>query len=128
MRFECKKTDNCFAASETWEYRLPETAETFAARLGDWQVKENRNYRRPMLLDGIEKYGSINQATHAMGMAYSKAWRIIKATEAEFGVLLVDRDGAHGSSITPQARELMETYRRLLSEAQDAADAVLAEK
>mgnify|MGYP003591791325 CR=1 FL=1 len=81
-----------------------------------------------MLLDGIEKYGSINQATHAMGMAYSKAWRIIKATEAEFGVLLVDRDGAHGSSITPQARELMETYRRLLSEAQDAADAVLAEK
>lgn len=49
MRFECKKTDNCFAASETWEYRLPETAETFAARLGGWQVKENRNYRRPMM-------------------------------------------------------------------------------
>ena len=38
MRFECKKTENCFAASETWEYRL-----------GGWQIKENRNYRRPMM-------------------------------------------------------------------------------
>lgn len=78
-----------------------------------------------MLLDGIEKYGSINQATHAMGMAYSKAWRIIKATEKEFGVKLVERDGVHGSSVTAQARELTETYRKLLEKAQSAADVAM---
>ena len=60
-----------------------------------------------------------------MGMAYSKAWRIIKATEKEFGVKLVERDGVHGSSLTPQARELTETYRELLEKAQSAADATL---
>jgi hypothetical protein len=49
MRFECQKTENCFAASETWEYRLPETAEAFSARLDGWDVKENRRYRRPMM-------------------------------------------------------------------------------
>ena len=49
MRFECQKTENCFAASETWEYRLPETAEAFSVRLDGWDVKENRRYRRPMM-------------------------------------------------------------------------------
>lgn len=75
-----------------------------------------------MLLEGVEKYGSINQATHSMGMAYSKAWRILKATEAEFGVRLVERDGARGSKLTGDARVLMRLYYTLRESAQSAAD------
>ena len=30
------------------------------------------------LLEGVEELGSINRATASMGMAYSKAWKIIK--------------------------------------------------
>lgn len=29
------------------------------------------------LLEGVEELGSINRATASMGMAYSKAWKII---------------------------------------------------
>lgn len=75
-----------------------------------------------MLLEGVEKYGSINQATHSMGMAYSKAWRILKATEEEFGVRLVERDGARGSQLTGDARALMRLYYSLRESAQSAAE------
>lgn len=76
------------------------------------------------LLEGIERLGSINKATNEMGMAYSKAWRIINSVEKEFGIRLVDRDGAHGSAITPEGRRLMETYYEALRAADAAAQEV----
>lgn len=48
MVFDSAKTENCFADSRTYDYRLPVTAEAFAARLAGWRVAENRKYRRPM--------------------------------------------------------------------------------
>lgn len=48
MEFECKKVENCFAASRTWEYRLPLTAEKFLALLPDtWEKRQNPRLRRP---------------------------------------------------------------------------------
>ena len=38
-------------------------------------------------------------AAKGMGMAYSKAWRIIKDTEAALDLQLLNRDGAHGSDL-----------------------------
>ena len=76
-----------------------------------------------MLLERVDKFGSINQATRDMGMAYSKAWRILKATEAEFGVPLVSRDGARGSSLTEDARRLLELYYALNKRAREAVKA-----
>jgi molybdate transport system regulatory protein len=78
-----------------------------------------------MLLEGVEKYGSINQATHAMGMAYSKAWRILKATEKEFGLQLVERCGANGSRLTGDARKLIVAFHSLMDAAQNAAETEL---
>jgi molybdate transport system regulatory protein len=80
------------------------------------------------LLEGVEKYGSINQATRSMGMAYSKAWKIIKKTEEEFGVRLVDREGAHGSALTDEARALIGLYHDAAAAAQNAAAAVFEQK
>jgi molybdate transport system regulatory protein len=65
------------------------------------------------LMRGIEELGSLNAATKKIHMAYSKAWRIIKETEASFGFTLIDRKGAHGSTLTPEGKKLLEAYEQL---------------
>lgn len=61
MDFECKKTENCFADSQTYEYRLPVTAETFLHMLdASWQTRCNFRLRRPVFLaerDGVRIKG-----------------------------------------------------------------------
>lgn len=76
-----------------------------------------------MLLEGVEKTGSINQATKNMGMAYSKAWKIIKTTEKEIGIKLLDRAEANTSVLTEEARQLIAIYK----EAQEAASKAASE-
>lgn len=73
------------------------------------------------LLEGVERLGSINKATGEMGMAYSKAWKIINAVEKEFGILLIARDGARGSALTPEAKEMISRYHEINDAAQKAA-------
>ncbi len=51
MIFECKKTENCFVDSRTYEYRLPVKAEDFKNLLeNDWQIRCNLKLRRPVFL------------------------------------------------------------------------------
>lgn len=59
---------------------------------------------------GVRETGSLNAAAKGMGMAYSKAWRIIKETEAALGIQLLNRDGAHGSTLTEEGSKLLDTY------------------
>lgn len=73
------------------------------------------------LCDGVKETGSLNAAAKSMGMAYSKAWRIIKDTEAALGVQLLIRDGAHGSTLTPEGIALLEIYYALSKSLQDQA-------
>ena len=48
-----------------------------------------------------------------MGMAYSKAWRIIKETEAALDIQLLNRDGAHGSELTENGNRLLDAYMEI---------------
>ena len=48
-----------------------------------------------------------------MNMAYSKAWRITKHTEASFGIQLLERNGAHGSILTSEGALLLHAYDEL---------------
>ena len=60
MRFEVKKAENCFADSQSYEYRLPLDGQSIAAMLDGWEVKENHKYRRPMFTadrDGVNIKG-----------------------------------------------------------------------
>lgn len=75
-----------------------------------------------MLLDNIGKTGSIKKAAGNMGMAYSKAWKIITAVEKEFGITLLERDGHRGSSLSPQARLFLDAYKNAMDEIDEAAD------
>ena len=65
------------------------------------------------LLRGVEDYGSLNASAKKIHMAYSKAWRIINETEKSFGFDLIDRDGARGSTLTPEGKKLLEAYEEL---------------
>jgi len=68
------------------------------------------------LLRWVEKTNSLHRAAHQMGMAYSKAWRLIWAMEKRLGFVLLERKAGGlsggGSQITPSAKELMEHYER----------------
>ncbi|MCI9129138.1 MAG: LysR family transcriptional regulator [Eggerthellaceae bacterium] len=65
------------------------------------------------LCSGVRELGSLNAAAKSMGMAYSKAWRIIKDTEETLEVQLLDRDGAHGSQLTEEGSKLLDVYSAL---------------
>lgn len=56
-----------------------------------------------LLLQGIAREHSLNRAAKSMGIAYSKAWRIINEAEGQLGCKLIERDGARGSTLTPPA-------------------------
>lgn len=78
-----------------------------------------------LLLLGIKEHGSLNRTTKEMGMAYSKAWRILRQTEEEFGVQLVAREGAHGSHLTPEGEYWLSHYQEMVEAADQAAQAVM---
>ena len=44
-----------------------------------------------LLLQGIAREHSLNRAAKSMGMAYSKAWRIVNEAEGQLGCKLIER-------------------------------------
>ena len=65
------------------------------------------------LCRGVRDAGSLNAAAKNMGMAYSKAWRIVKDTEAALDTQLLIRDGARGSTLTDEGLKLLSAYDEL---------------
>ncbi len=71
---------------------------------------------------GVREKGSLNASAKGMGMAYSKAWRIIKETEAALGIQLLIRDGAHGSELTEDGNKLLDAYIKINEKMQEKAE------
>jgi len=66
MKFDVKKTENCFADAKTYEYRLPINGRGFIAFLEGWEVTENHKYRRPLFSagkDGVNAKGILEAHT-----------------------------------------------------------------
>jgi len=67
-----------------------------------------------LLLQGIAREHSLNRAAKSMGMAYSKAWTIVKQAERELGFpLLVSVTGGRhggGAELSPKAERLLAAY------------------
>ena len=83
-----------------------------------------------VLLHRVEEYHSIRQATLSMGMAYSKAWAIIRRAERELGFPLLDtvtggKEGG-GASLTAEGRAFLEKYDRFCALVNDHAKADFA--
>lgn len=79
------------------------------------------------LCQGVRELGSLNASAKSMGMAYSKAWRIIKETEAALDFQLLNRDGAHGSTLTPEGDKLLDAYTAIDEKLQKEAEKVFEE-
>ena len=71
---------------------------------------------------GVRELGSLNAAAKNMRMAYSKAWRIIKETEAALDMQLLNRDGAHGSTLTKEGDLLLDAYLEIDDKLQKVAE------
>ena len=76
---------------------------------------------------GVRELGSLNAAAKSMKMAYSKAWRIVKDTEAALGMQLLDRDGAHGSTLTKNGNKLLDAYLAVEEHVQKIAEEEFAQ-
>ena len=66
------------------------------------------------LLHAVQQLHSLRAAALSMDMAYSKAWRITKESEAALGFALLDSStgGKHGGGarLTPEASALLARY------------------
>ena len=71
---------------------------------------------RRMLLESIERLGSLNTASKELGMSYRAAWGKIKATEKALGIKLLEvttgGKGGGGATLTPEAKELISKYKQ----------------
>jgi molybdate transport repressor ModE-like protein len=72
------------------------------------------------LLTGVREKRSLRAAAGAMGMAYSKAWRIIRTAEEALDCKLLDSTigGRHGGGavLTEEAERLLTAYQALRDE------------
>lgn len=77
-----------------------------------------------ILLEHVAQYGSINAACSKMNMAYSKAWKILKAAEKDLGFPLLCRTtggkGGGSSQLTPEGQALLEHYEAFSRESDRA--------
>ena len=80
------------------------------------------------LLEHVDELHSLRKATAAMGMAYSKAWSIVKNAENALGFpLLVSTVGGRGggrAELTDRGRRFLLAYRRFESVVHSYADEI----
>ena len=80
------------------------------------------------LLERVDELHSLRKATAAMGMAYSKAWSIVKNAENALGFpLLVSTVGGKGggsAALTDRGRKFLAAYRRFESVVHNYADEI----
>ncbi|MDO4555619.1 MAG: selenium cofactor biosynthesis protein YqeC [Lachnospiraceae bacterium] len=78
------------------------------------------------LLELVNEYGSINKACTKMNMAYSKAWKILKAAEKDLGFPLLCRvtggKGGGFSKLTPEGQHLLTNYLQFSKRADKAIE------
>lgn len=79
-----------------------------------------------ILLETVDKLGSLNKACNELNMSYSKGWSIINNAETllEYSLVMTHTGGVDGggSSLTPKARDLMKIYKNFCKEAEKNLD------
>ena len=74
----------------------------------------------------IDETGSVRHASEKMGLSYSKAWKMLRELERQWGFAMMERrpggTGGGGSLLTPPAWDLLRRYRALRWETERAAE------
>lgn len=83
------------------------------------------------LLHRVQEHRSLRAAAASMGMAYSKAWRIIRTAEGVFGCKLLSSTigGQHGGGavLTDQAVRLLDAYDAYCADVQAYSQSLFEE-
>lgn len=78
------------------------------------------------LLQSVDSTGSLNKSCEQMGLSYSKGWGAIKQAQYRLGVPLLLTSaggvGGGGSTVTPEARQIMDAYNAMHRELNDCAN------
>jgi molybdate transport system regulatory protein len=78
-----------------------------------------------VLLEAIERSGSISKAAREIGMSYRRAWMLIEDMKLNLDQAVVESSagGAHGggASVTAFGKQMIERYRHLESDFQRLA-------
>ena len=84
------------------------------------------------LLHRVEEYHSLRSAAASMGMAYSKAWTILKSCEEHLGFKLlhstVGGKNGGGATLTDDAEKLLQAYDAYCAQLKEYADKLIDEK
>ncbi|MGE5239077.1 MAG: FmdE family protein [Chloroflexota bacterium] len=72
---------------------------------------------RRLLLEAIDRHGSINRGAKEINISYRRAWSYIKAMEERLGVKLVERQSGGknggGAVLTNEARQFLHRYSEM---------------
>ena len=83
------------------------------------------------LMEAVERTGSLQEACKDMGLSYSKGSRMIKNTEKQLGIRLVERwtggNGGGGSRLTPEGKNLLARFQELCCRVQTDTEEVFPE-
>lgn len=81
---------------------------------------------RGMLLEAVDRHGSLKKAAEQLGMSYRAAWGKMRQTEKVLGVQLIESAGSRkgGQHLTPAGRLLMGKFREWF----DAVEASAVDK
>ncbi len=81
---------------------------------------------RRMLLEAVDRLGSLNAAAKELGMSYRAAWGKIRATEEALGLKLLDvttgGKGGGGAKLTHDARDLVSSYNTFIKKMSSIAE------
>lgn len=73
-----------------------------------------------LLMQKVEKYGSLSAAYKEMNMSSSKAWKILNKAQNDLGFALLESHagGKDGGStrLTAKGKEIMEKYNSMMAE------------
>ena len=75
------------------------------------------------LLHKVDEFWSLQKAASSMNMAYSKAWKMIKEMEGQWGFALTEREAGGrdggGSRLTARAKILLRQYDGFIDAAEE---------
>jgi len=84
-----------------------------------------------VLLSRVRELHSLRAAAMSIGMAYSKAWTILKSAETNLGCRLLHSTtgGKHGggAELTPEAENILAAYEAYSSELRAESDRLFEE-
>jgi len=97
-------------------------------RSSHWIVDQDNNIifgkGRMEILETIDRTGSINQTAKALKMSYKTVRSKIKSTEKHLQVKVVHSDKKTGTRLTPEGRNLVNTFAKLRSQCLAADDRI----